>query len=731
MRWKKFVGGLALSLTAITGCKQPVFMTEADADKTLATVQLPKGIESDPKAGDVYPDLNGKITSKPADVYDPDRPVRFLSLADAIAAALENGTIGQPGSGLSNDTSSAFPIQQNARGLGYGAIDRDSIRVFQLDPANVYTDIEASLSKFDSHWVTSMSWNTTDRPVGTSLDQFQAAGTTNNIRTQAAEFTSSLVKPLPTGGVAAITFDNQYQFTNLPARVNPSYTPSVQFQFEQPLLQGFGVDINQIRSDHPGSILNGTQFQTQPRNAQEGIVLTRIRFDQTRADFEANVASMLLNVEIAYWNLYAAYGQLYAREIAFRKNLEIWRLTKERVEAGVKQFTPADLYESQGQYESSRSDWLGALGNVLESERNLRGLMGLKPEDNSRLVPSDQPTLAPFSPDWESGLQEALTLKPELVIEREQIKATQMHLIDMKNRLLPDLRFTSTYNVNGIGSRLDGADPNQNAFRDLAADRFNNWTLGLRLDVPIGYRDANAGLRVARLQLAQAYWSLRAGEDKVTRYLALQYRHVKEFQGQIQRNLAAMEAYNNELNVRIQRVKGGTDTPDVTLQAIRFGSAAMVLYYQFVGQYNASLANYEFAKGTLLRRDNVMITEGPLTGCPEVRAIEHTEAREKALILRERAAPLTCDGGACGAGDISPLKADMLSLPDWIKSRPPLPPDVNDALKPLPPPPPPSVKQMGSGTGTGAKLPASLPALPAAPVTLPPLPGPDLGSGPK
>jgi outer membrane protein TolC len=724
MRWKKFVGGLALSLTAVTGCKQPVFLTEGDYQSTISAAQLPKDLEENPAHGSVNPDLAGKITGKPTDIFDPDRPVRYLSLTEAFRIALENGTVGQQaGSGLSNDTGTLLGVDQNFRGANYGAIDRDSIRVLALDPANVYTDVEASLSKFDVQWITSMSWNTTDRPVGSSLDVFQSQGTTNSINTQAAELTSSLIKPLPTGGVAAITFDNQYQLTNLPSRVNPSYTPSVQVQFEQPLLQGFGVDINQIRTDHPGSILSGTAFPTTARNAQEGIVLTRIRFDQTRASFELNLQTMMLNVEVAYWNLYAAYGQLYANEIALRKNLEVWRLTKERVEAGIKQFTQADVYESQGQYETSRSQWLASLGSVLEAERNLRGLLGMKPADETRIVPSDSPTLAPYRPDWETALQEALVLRPELVIAREQIKATQMHLIDQKNRLLPDVRFTATYNVNGIGDRLDGAPPD-NALQNMASDHFNSWTIGLRGQYQIGNRDANAGLRLARLQLAQAYWSLRTDEDKVTRYLALQYRHIKEFQEQLSMNLSAMTAYNNELNVRIQRIKAGTDTPDVTLQAIRFGAAAMVSYYQFIGQYNSALATYEFAKGTLLRRDNIMVAEGPLPGCAQMKAVEHEDERAKALVACEHPGPLGCgpqqpDTNATAAPPLSP---EMLSLPDWIKTRQPMPPEVMTPSSALPAPH--TLDQIGPGMGAttpqatspAPTLPASIPT-PAAPTT--------------
>jgi outer membrane protein TolC len=710
--WKKFVGGLALGLTAVTGCKQPVFMTEGDYVNTLSATALPKDLETNPDHGNLHPDLTGKLYGKPADVLDPERPIRYLSLSEAFKQALENGTIGQGvGSGLSNDTSSALGIPAAGRGLQYGALDPDSIRVQALNPANVATDIEAALSKFDAHWVTSLTWNTTDRPVGTALDQFQAQGATNSIRTQAAELSSTLLKPLPTGGVAGITFDTQYQFTNLPARVNPSYTPSVTFQFEQPLLQGFGVDINELRPAHPGSILTPGVLGS-PQNANEGIVLSRIRFDQTRAAFELNLQNMLLNVEVAYWNLYGAYGQLYAQEIGLRKNLEIWQLTQQRVAAGTKNFTPADLYDAQGKYETARSGWLSALANVLESERNLRGLMGLPAEDGTRLVPSDPPTLAPYRPDWETAQQEALVLKPELVVLREQLKASQMHLILLKNLLLPDLRFTSSYNINGIGSRLDGPDVNSNALRDLASDHFNSWALGLRLDMPIGYRDANAGLRLGRLQLAQAYWSLRTAEDKTSRQLALQYRHIKEFQELMQRHLSSAEAYNNELLVRIQRVRGGVDTPDVTLLAIQFGTGELASYYQALSQYNAALATFEHAKGTLLRRDNVMVADGPLPECAQVRAVEHQQEREKALIHREREVPGACATPGCAPPPADPFAApqEIHSVADWFRSRQAMPAEVNS---PLPPPPAPkTLEQMGGAPTVPATSPTALPPLP-------------------
>src|SRR5262249_51185624 len=155
------------------------------------------------------------------------------------------------------------------------------------------------------------------------------------------------------------------------------YQPALQFSFEQPLLQGFGVEINQIRTAHPGSILNGGAFNQQP--TAESILVTRLRFDQTRADFERLVQQMVANVEVAYWNLYGAYWNLYAQEAALRQAYTAWRILRTRFEAG--KANVGEVAQARGQYELFRGNRLDALAQVLENERQSRRLLNLPIED--------------------------------------------------------------------------------------------------------------------------------------------------------------------------------------------------------------------------------------------------------------------------------------------------------------------------------------------------------------
>jgi outer membrane protein TolC len=662
----------------------------------------------------------------PATVFDSERKVRYITLAEVIATALEQGTTGVQSPffpGAINDLLVTFS--------GAGITGADNIRVLALQPAIIGSNIESALSKFDTRYIGNITWSSQDQPVANALQTIQAAvaGSTPVIAQENANVSATLLKPLPSGGVTGITFNTSYTLTNLRQAVNPAYQPNLIFSFEQPLLQGFGVEINQIRSTHPGSILN--PFPNVART--EGILVTRIRFDESRAEFERNVNFMLVNVEIAYWNLYGTYWTLYANEAALRQAYEAWKINKARFEAG--RIAIQDLAQSRQQYELFRGQRLAALGDCLEKERQLRGFLALPVEDGFRLVPADAPILAPYSPDWQSAVNEALALRPELILARNEVKFRQLDLINQKNLLMPDLRFVSQYGWTGIGSRLDGPSPTTsvtdsgNAFRSLASFDFPNWTLGLQTTIPLGFRDANAAVRAARLNLAQSHQVLVDQERKAVQYLTFQYRQLFQAYEQIRIQRAQREAAAVQLEARFKLYIAGSkdSTLDILLEAQRVWSTALQAEYANIVTYNNALASFEFAKGTIMQHNNVVISEGALPVCAQVRAVEHERQRAKALVVRERpeekvAAPGSIEAGAWKIPGIpytndTPALPGLLDLPDML-SKPPPEPEISPKPRPLPP--------TGMAPVTNPNVAATAPGdattpapLPAVPTTLP------------
>jgi outer membrane protein TolC len=698
MRWKRVAVGLAVTFACISGCKQQCFLMECDYGH-YKDIGLPPSVECDPNSW-IKP--AAQLVPPPPTVLDPERPPRFISLAEAVAMALENGRIG---SGLTSTFSLGVqpsPLSNLNLGLSHGGSSQPfdgitpAIRVLRMDPAKFGTDIEASLSKFDAQWQTSMIWSTTDNAVsGSFINSFQP-------NAEAASFRTSLLKPLPTGGVAGITFDTNYRLLGTPAATvpNPSYTTDLQFQFEQPLLQGYGIEINQLRPTHPGVAGNpfasGTLFG--PFANVEGILVTRIRFDQDRAHFEGLVQEMVVGVKQAYWNLYGAYWSLYAQEQALRQSFEAWKINKARFEAG--RIPIQDFAQTRQQYEAFRSSRLSALGQVLENERALRELLGLPLEDCTRLIPIDEPTLTPYQPDWCTALNEAMALRPPLVIAREELKAKLFDVMLQKNSILPDLRSFATYGLNGIGSRLDGPDDSTNAFRSLATDRFTNWSLGLRMSIPLGYRAQYASLRKSRLQLAQQYLLLKDYEERAQMFLAQEYRAVIESHLQIEINRSERIAAAEQLEARFKQYLAGQGTLDILLESQRVWANALQSEYQSIVLYNNALVSFEFAKGTILQDENVNIAEAPLPNCPAERAVEHLKEKTKALVLRQRAAPngngpCCADGSCSGVPQIPANGAPPVSTLPFIQQNPPSLP-VPETL--------PAPRPSGSGQATGDSL---------------------------
>jgi outer membrane protein TolC len=686
-RWNARLAAVAMLMAGLIGCRQQCFMTEADFLQSKNSVSLsPPGLEYDPHAAITPGQLN---SPPPTTVNDLNRPIRYISLQECIAIALEQGNIGSQSSvfpGIVNDTLVAF----NGRLVA----GDDSIRVLALEPAILASDIESSLARFDARWISSATWTKTDDAIANGLQSFQNG--------DSAQVQTGIYKPLPTGGVAGLTFTNQYTFLTTPPNnfagvqiVNPSYRPRAQVLLEQPLLQNFGVEINQITTTVPNSTLVPGGLRPSGGTRTEGILITRIRFDQQRAEFERNVNFMLLNVEFAYWNLYGSYFQLYSREQGLRQSLVSWQVNLIRFNAG--QIAIQDLEQTRAQYELFRAQRFTALGRVLENERQLRGLLGMLVEDGYRLVPSDSPVLAPVKPEWGSSLQEALARRPELILARHDLKFRQLDLIGQKNFLKPDLRVFATYDVNGLGTRLDGSeqDPNGklgNAFASLTNNVFNSWTVGLRMDVAIGNRDAYAAVRTARLNLSRSYWQLRDQEQKAMSLLAQQYRNLEQYYGEIGAQRAQRLANAKQLEARFNLFKAGSQrgTIDVLLEAQRNLADSLASEYQAIVNYNNSICAFQFAKGTILDFNSVRISEGALPAAVQVRATEQQRQRtEASLILRERPDPAVYTAAvapAClsEAGPAGLATVPMMQTPPPASTSTTTPPE---AVTPMPMPP--------------------------------------------
>src|SRR5262249_24916879 len=151
-------------------------------------------------------------------------------------------------------------------------------------------------------------------------------------------------------------------------------------------------------------------------------------------------------------------------------------------------------------------------------------------------------------------------------------------------------------------------------------DNFNDWSMGLTLSVPIGYRLEFAAVRSARLGLAQSYYFLKDQEEIAKVYLTAQFQALSHWYGRIEMHRAERKAYAEVVEARYKEyVVGKQAIPDFLLDAQRRLVAAQQKEYEAIAEYNNSLAKFEFGKGTILHANNIFISDGPLPACAQVR----------------------------------------------------------------------------------------------------------------
>jgi len=576
---------------------------------TNSGVQLPSGDEGRPgPAGTRCP-------AEVRTVASPEHPPRPISLAECLALALENGRSGELFDVAGSERRSSVT---GAGRVSSPSDASDSIRVFAYDPAMLATETEQSLARFDAIWDSGFNWTRTNERspflAPTPSDDYLLRNQIDTVGYQ-----SSLLKPLPTGGVAGLIFNTTY--TNQPGLpndqfINPGYRPLVGIVFEQPLLRGAGVAINEILDSHPGGFRN--PFPTS--NRAPGILLARTGHVKSQLEFERRVHELVFKVEEAYWNLYSAYWELYSRENGLKQAHQAWLIAKNKQAGGG--LGDADLAMIEEQYHFFRTQRLEALGRgaggragVLEAERHLRYVVGLPAEDGTRLVPKDEPELVAFTGDWSAAWQDATVHRPELKQVHEDIKLAQLSLTKVKEMLKPDLRFYSKFDFNGLATGLGSS------INDLVRNGRPEWETGVHMLIPIGFREGYAETARARLAVAQQMAHLHDQEAKLVFSLQRSYRDVVQFHEEVQTRRSQQEAALKQLKARLQKWNaGGVESIDLILRAQRNWVDAVRDEQAAICNYRIALADFEKQKGTILQSRQIVIADGRLPACVKPQA---------------------------------------------------------------------------------------------------------------
>jgi outer membrane protein TolC len=383
------------------------------------------------------------------------------------------------------------------------------------------------------------------------------------------------------------------------------------------------------------------QYAAGQGNPIDGVLISRIRSDQSLADFEGSVRNVVRDVEDAYWELYFAYRDLEARKMGRDSAQETWRKTMALFRTGTKGGSAADEARARIQYFQFRSQVETAITELFRLENRLRYIMGLSMSDGRLVRPSDEPTSARVAFDWSGIHSEALTRRVEVRRQKWEIKRRELELIAARNFLLPRLDAVGRYRWLGLGDELISHGNNSSqfdrqdssAFGVLTSGEFQEWQLGLQLSVPIGYRRELSGIRHQELLLARERALLQDLELEISHQLGDAIRDVDLNYGLTQTNFNQRHAAEAEVRAVNASFEANIATLDLLLDAQRRRADAESAYYRSLVDYNRSIMNVHFRKGSLLEYDGVYLAEGPWPAKAYFDALRQARKRDAGLYM--------------------------------------------------------------------------------------------------
>ena len=301
-------------------------------------------------------------------------------------------------------------------------------------------------------------------------------------------FTTDIRKPLTSGGALELGFSGDRQNVNndQPLKFNPAYESSINLGLSQPLLRGFGEDVNTA-----------------------SIQLARNADRLAAVQLQSRLLDLVVGVEQAYWNLVVARQDLVIAQWLVAEGERIRDILDNRRGFDT---TLAQSADAVATVESRKTRRIKARRDVGLAADALKAIVNdpeLPVGGEFDLVPVDYMIDAPFTFDLRDSIATALGRAPAIDAAVLGIDDASIREIVARNGRLPALDLRAEMAWLGLASDYGAS------VRAIDGD-FVDYVVGLQFSQPIGNRAAESVVRQARLRRSSAVIGYRqAVQDTV------------------------------------------------------------------------------------------------------------------------------------------------------------------------------------------------------------------------
>jgi outer membrane protein len=541
----------------------------------------------------------------------------YLSLSDAVALALENNldieveryefqfaetdllraktgasifgiptglTTGVPNgtSGVVGSTNAGLPAVAAASSLAQSGVS--------LDPVLTGT----------------VQWAHTTTPQANAV----ISGTTATI-SEAKTANFGITQGFVTGATATLAYNNVNQEQNVYRNTfNPATTSSLDLTMTQPLLQGFGLALN-----------NRT------------IRIARNNLKAADYVFKQQVINTVANVIQLYWNLVYFNDNLDVKRRAQGVSQKLYDDNKKQVEVGT--LAPISVVQAEAEVAADQQAVVQAETNVLQQETVLKSALsrnGLASPAvaDARIVTTDRiriPEVEAIEP-IQDLIARALDNRPELAQSRIQIDNGKINLTGIRNQMLPSLNaFVDLRNNALAGSPNTIPPPPGQNFQPVAppdpffvggygtvlgqlfSRNFPTYAVGVQLNIPLRNRLAQANMITAELNLRQNELSVQRTINQIRVDVQTALTAVQQARAQYQAALKARTLQEQTTDAEQKKLAAGASTPYNVILTQRDLATAEDNEVLAQAAYALARNQLDAATGMTLDHNNVLIEE--------------------------------------------------------------------------------------------------------------------------
>jgi outer membrane protein TolC len=389
-------------------------------------------------------------------------------------------------------------VASNALELGVLGEAQTNLSVQGTIPQSTGTPVPA----FDPTLTGLVSWAHQTAP---QIDYFSYD--TNSLVSRTTTADATFQQAFSTGTQVSLAFDNSRTgWNSLSTSYNPFTTSSLGLTVTQPLVRGFGMNLNR-------------RFIRIAYNQQK---ITSLLFQQQLIETVYGVIRL-------YTDLVALSEDVKVKEEAVALAQKLYDDTKAQVDEGT--LAPVELTRANAQLFATRQDLINSRGLLEEQEAILKTVLTRRGNQDAevagaRVVPTD-PLVIPEKEEVrpiQEVLSAAVANRPDLGQARLQVENSQIGLEGSRNLLRPEVDLVGVAQNNGLAGTINPLSqapsiPYSGGYGDvldqLFSRKFPTYEIGVQVTLPLRNRVAEADVARDELQVRQSEVRVRQLQNQV------------------------------------------------------------------------------------------------------------------------------------------------------------------------------------------------------------------------